>query len=174
MRVCTRVCRVRLPGSADMRAVRGETGMGRTWTAVGSTGAVDEESIFARRYAVDGPGLGYRHGISDTHPIVVRYNVTHTGEPDIAQQWNTLELGARAPGRSQVLATIFRVEPCSGDEQPFCRALVTGADRSICQFCDFNRGTIDFGKALYYIAVELSRSDPSLEPMVLTLRVYAR
>ena len=74
------------------------------WTAVGSTGAVDEMSLGI--FGTSGPNLGFRGG--QGAQIVARYNVTNTydnnGIPTMPG-WKTLELGSTTPGNSSVIAT---------------------------------------------------------------------
>src|SRR3954454_18436552 len=86
-----------LPAAAQINPV---------WTAVASTGAIDESS--AAIYAVNGATLGYLTGSPSLAKVVARYNVTNldgTNNP----LWSNLQLGFfdNSPA-SSVTATLFQ------------------------------------------------------------------
>ncbi|HSG40099.1 MAG TPA: hypothetical protein VLE27_10720, partial [Thermoanaerobaculia bacterium] len=62
-----------------------------TWTAVGSTGIIDEASLGIFQFGTT--NLTYNAGGS-LSPIIARYNVTNTwGASDDTPPWTTLEMG---------------------------------------------------------------------------------
>jgi hypothetical protein len=165
------------------------------WTAVASTGTVDESAfaggmpIFAfgpplPPYPPTVTSVGYNPASNSLARIILRYNVTNTYETGPLGKnqplWKVLELGSTAPPGSSVTATLFRVNPCNGEQERVC--VVTNSNQpwppttnspGICLRCDFPVGSIDFEKALYYVEVMLSRAQiggPS--PAAHTLRIY--
>jgi hypothetical protein len=144
------------------------------WTAVASTGAVDEESIYNRRYEVHESALGYEAGSPDADPVVARYNVTDTSplsDRPTVPGWTVLELGAFAPPGSSVLAVLVRVEPCTGKATPFARVIISDRDAATCASHQFSPADIDFSQWLYYVEVTIQRQDKALRPEAYTLRV---
>src|SRR5437667_3043674 len=94
------------------------------WTAVASSGAVDENSL--GNYAFDLASFGYNSISGAQDPIVAYYNVVNTYRADPGANpnqppWHNLEVGAVAPGNSSVVATIFRVDNCTGNVRDLCR-----------------------------------------------------
>src|SRR5262249_7689767 len=127
-------------------------------TIVASTGAIDEGSL--GRYAFMGPWVSYRPGSESLEPIEIRYNVPANNIIKPTPGWNTLELTSHVPAAgSFALATLFRVEPCSGEQVPLCTTVNNGSNMPRCTTCPFAPGAIDFDHYLYYIRVELGRSD---------------
>ncbi|HEX8472395.1 MAG TPA: hypothetical protein VF666_00020 [Pyrinomonadaceae bacterium] len=142
------------------------------WTAVGSTGVVDEaaENI----YAFGTTNLTYLGG--STAPIVARYNVTNTfdngANPNIPG-WTILEAGSTSPAGTTVTARLFRVTPCTGVQGLICTATNAGGGGPGCKFCQFPPNTIDFSQGLYYVEVTLTRTSTTTAPPSLwTLRIY--
>jgi hypothetical protein len=168
------------------------------WTAVASTGTVDESAfvgglpIFAfgpslfpfGLYPPTVTGVGYNPASASLAPIVVRYNVTNTYEtgPLGPNQptWQFLELGSTAPQGSTVTATLYRVRPCTGEQARICA--VTNSNQplplpptppGICRRCQFPVGSINFAEALYYVEVVLTRTGTGgASPAAHTLRIY--
>jgi hypothetical protein len=143
------------------------------WTAVGSSGAVDEESL--GHYGFDDASLGYRPGSFTPAPVIANYNVVNTYRADPGQNpfqppWHHLELGATAPGDSMVEATLFQVERCTGKTRPLCTVVIQQADNARCDRCRFP-DTINFEEFLYYVRVELRRRDREVKPFAHTLRI---
>lgn len=150
------------------------------WTAVASTGAVDEsaQSIFAftdacveYKPALTAPGV--------TGPIEVHYNVVNTFDnrnPPTVPGWTTFELGSAAPAGSAVEAILFKVERCTGKQTELCRVRNTspaGASLgAICKTCTFAAASLDFANNLYYAKVTLTRTTPNALPRACTLRVF--
>jgi hypothetical protein len=147
----------------------------RCWTAVASTGAVDEESLYTRRFAFTDASLGYFPGTQDSQPVQARYNVVNIYERDqdpSTPGWNTLELGSTAPPGSQVTATLYRVAPCTGDQEAICTVTNQDRGRPSCVTDRFPEGAVDFANFLYYVLVELSRRTQQSQPVAHTLRIY--
>jgi hypothetical protein len=165
------------------------------WTAVASTGTVDESAfaggmpIFAfgpllPPYPPNVASVGYHPASNSLARIVLRYNVTNTYETGPLGRnrppWQILELGSTAPPGSSVTATLFRVNPCTGEQERVCSVTNSGQPwpppinpPGVCLRCDFQLGSIDFEKSLYYVEVVLSRAQigaPS--PAAHTLRIY--
>ena len=97
------------------------------WTAVASTGAVDEAALGI--YTVSGPAIGYSPDSTSTASIVTRINVTN-GYDYIATHtppWTTLELGYWDNSEhGSVSATLWRVVPsraCPGGSRGIRRAV---------------------------------------------------
>jgi len=146
----------------------------RDWTAVASTGAIDNTSLGF--FAFNGPALTYLSGSSSVAPVIARYNVTNTydnnANPD-QPGWTTLELGYDNPGPAgSVSATLFQVEPCTGAQITLCVVnSLGGAVNSCTPPCKFT-APIDFSLHLYYIQVRLTRTSPNLFPAAKTLRLF--
>ena len=174
------------------------TGAVVPWTAVASTGTVDESAfvggapIFAfgpplspaALYPPTVTGVGYNPASASLAPIFLRYNVTNTFEtgpfgPN-RPAWQFLELGSTAPQGTLVNATLFRVKPCTGEREVICS--VTNQNQplpapptppGICLRCQFPVGSIDFSNELYYVEVVLRRSAATLpSPAAHTLRIF--
>jgi hypothetical protein len=142
-----------------------------TWTAVASTGVVDESATGI--YAFGSTNLGY-NGAGSVAPIVARYNVTNTlgGGVSDTPPWTLLELGFFDNNAgSAVSATLFRVNPCTGVPTAICTASSFDSAASTCNFCQFPPTTFNFAAALYYIELRISRNAVALNPQALTLRL---
>jgi hypothetical protein len=142
-----------------------------TWTAVASTGVVDESAVGI--YAFGSTNLGY-NGAGSLNPIVARYNVTNTfggGTSDVPP-WSVLELGYFDNNvGSAVTATLFRVSPCNGVQTVVCSVTSIDNAASTCNSCPFPAGSINFAASLYYVEVKISRNAVALSPQALTLRI---
>ena len=141
------------------------------WTAVGSTGTVDEASLGF--FGTAGPNLGFRG--ANGALIVARYNVTNTYDNNAiptAPGWATLELGSTTPGASVVLARLWQVDPCTGQQVQLCQA-INNTDNAIphCVTCTF-AVPIDFAQFVYYVEVDLQRNNMNQFPSVFSLRIY--
>jgi hypothetical protein len=142
-----------------------------TWTAVASTGVVDESA--AGIYAFGATNLGY-NAAGSVAPIVARYNVTNTfgGGSSDTPPWMFLELGYfDNAAASQVSATLFRVNPCTGAQVALCTVTSFDSAASTCNTCAFAGGSINFAAALYYVEVRISRTAVAVSPQALTLRI---
>lgn len=141
-----------------------------TWTAIPSTGAIDESSLGA--YSMNGPNLS--HVAGSLTPIVARYNVTNTygGGDDDTPPWTRLELGYfdNSVG-GQVRATLYRVDPCTGNQIAICTVVSADNPGSTCLPCSITAG-IDFSQFLYYVEVLVTRNAAGVTPIARTLRIY--
>ena len=142
------------------------------WTAVGSTGAVDEGSL--GRFAFTNASAGYLPATASVDPLEFRYNVTNTfdnnANPNIPG-WTALQLGAVAPGNSLVTAQLYRVDPCTGAQTVICQTRVAGTAGGTCTKCTFAANAVDFGLANYYVRVVVDRSVLAENPLLHTLRI---
>ncbi|HRC85980.1 MAG TPA: hypothetical protein PK413_10260 [Thermoanaerobaculia bacterium] len=141
------------------------------WTAVGSTGVVDESNLAT--YAANGVEIGYLAASTSTSPIVIRYNVTNTfdnGASPNKPGWTNFEAGGFDPGPlGQFSASVIQVDPCTGVQTVLCTA--TSTDTNSCPRCQITAG-FDFSVKLYYIQVTLSRSSTTVNPTIRTLRLF--
>jgi hypothetical protein len=147
------------------------------WTAVASTGAIDNSSLGF--FAFAGPTLTYLAGSNSAAPVIARYNVTNTYDegaiPDMPGR-TTLELGYSAIGLppGAVSATLFQVDPCTGNQVAICTVNSLPNATNICGTCNFGAGVFNFANHLYYIQVTLTRPlpPPNLFPTAKTLRLF--
>lgn len=141
-----------------------------TWTAVASSGDIDETALGI--FAVNGSSL--QHQGASLTSIVARYNVTNTfggGLTDLPP-WTTLELGSfDNTNLGGVRATLFQVDPCTGNQVALCGVGSVDAAAPTCQKCSFTQ-QIDFGQFLYYVEVVIFRSNGAVFPAARTLRIY--
>jgi len=145
--------------------------LARPWTAVGSTGTVDEASLNV--FAFGTTEIGFKGGVAGS-VVVARYNVTNTFDNNANPNkpgWRTLEMGSNAPINTIIEAKLFQVKSCSPDQVLLCTARNRSQDHP-CARCDIN-GTIDFTDNLYYVEVTLNRfNSTSAMPRMFTLRVF--
>lgn len=150
----------------------------RPWTALASTGAVDEISI---PHFIFGIGIGATPSAFGFNPasaslrLQARYNVTNTydnnANPNVPG-WTTLELGAEAPGTSTVTAFLYRIERCSAKFTTLCSVTVTNQAAPGCKVCSFPAGSVDFTQFLYLVDVRITRPNAQTRPYAHTLRIY--
>jgi hypothetical protein len=129
------------------------------WSAVAATGAVDEDSLL--NYAFGDPWASYRSNSQSVDPLTFRYNVTNPGHDTPIPGWTRLFLSSHVPAAGGVVgATLFRVDPCTGERTPICTTINNQVTESpICTTCDFAAADINFLQYLYYVHVRLDRSD---------------
>jgi hypothetical protein len=143
----------------------------RPWTAVGSTGVVDEASL--NTFAFGTTDIGFKAGATSTK-IVARYNVTNTFDNNANPNkpgWTTLEMGSNAPLNTIVTARLFQVKACDQNQVLLCTATNRSSDHP-CAKCTIN-GTIDFTDHLYYVEVTLDRNSTlNSPPRMYTLRIF--
>lgn len=143
----------------------------RPWTALGSTGVVDESAI--NLYASVSTEIGFRPGATGGI-LVARYNVTNTfdNNPNPNQPgWRTLEMGSNAPNSVIIEAKLFQVKACSPAQELICTARNRSNDHP-CATCQIST-PIDFSSNLYYVEVTLNRSAvPNALPRMFTLRIF--
>lgn len=142
-----------------------------TWTAVASSGDIDETSLGL--FAVQGPLLFHAPGAVGN--VVARYNVTNTFGGGVSDfpGWNTLELGYfDAAAGTQVTATLFQVNPCTGASVIVC--VVTSVDNAApaCATCMFGGGAFNFGNFLYFVEVTVQRAAAAQNVSARTLRIF--
>jgi hypothetical protein len=143
-----------------------------TWTAVGSTGVIDESSTGA--YAFGTTNLTY-NGAGLLTAIIARYNVTNTygGGLDDTPPWNTFEMGYLDTNpQVNIRAELFRVDPCTGAQVSICSLSSTDFATATCKQCFFTAG-VNFGTNLYYVQIIMTRQTAGVVPPSLyTLRIF--
>jgi hypothetical protein len=141
-----------------------------TWTAVASTGVVDESATGI--YSFGSTNLTYLGGSASVAPIVARYNVTKTWSSSDTPPWTTLELGYfDSSPLSTVRADLFQVDRCTGKQTLLCTFTSVDFTASTCGSCTF-APTVNFANNLYYVQVTLSRTSATVVPQALTLRIF--
>jgi hypothetical protein len=141
------------------------------WTAVGSTGSIDEASLGI--YAVGITNLFHQTGATGT--IVSRFNVTNTygGGVTDAPPWTTLELTYfDIDPASVVSATLFKVNRCSNAATVVCGVSSVDATSPTCVTCTFPPGTINFGANNYVVEVRVSRTATNTSAQLFGLRIF--
>ena len=143
----------------------------RPWTALGSTGTVDEASL--NLFAFVSTELGFKPN-TPGNILVARYNVTNTFDNNANPNrpgWTTLEMGSNAPLNVIIEAKLFEVKSCSPAQVLLCTARNRSNDNP-CARCTIE-GTIDFTDKLYYVEVTLNRTGaPASLPRMFTLRLF--
>jgi len=141
-----------------------------SWTAVGSTGVVDESALSF--YSFGSTNLGYSPASASVAPIIARFNVTNTLQTSDTPPWNTLELGSfdNSP-LSSVRADLIQVTPCTGVQTVLCSVTSNDNAASTCKPCTFT-APINFATNVYYIQVTISRSVATVSPQLLTLKLF--
>jgi hypothetical protein len=141
------------------------------WTAVASTGVVDETGL--RLFEFKGASVTYRQGVNTHEPFVLRYNVTNPSRFDPIPGWTVLELGSTVPiAGSFVAATLIRVDRCTGQEVELCTTTNNGSEGPICTTCNFAANAVDYTNNLYYVRLVLRGADNPPVPSAHTLRLY--
>ena len=143
----------------------------KPWTAVGSTGAVDESSL--NLYAFSGSDIGFKVG-ANGNVVTARYNVTNTFDNNASPNkpgWTTLEMGSNAPINTIIEAKLFEIKACTLDPVLICTARNRSMDNP-CAKCTI-QGTIDFTNKLYFVEVTLTRpAGGAQSPRMQTLRIF--
>src|SRR4051812_14524304 len=143
-----------------------------TWTAVGSTGVIDESA--AGIYAFGSSNLTFLGASTGT--IVARYNVTNTwgGGAVDSPPWTTLQMGYLDTNASvSVRADLFKVDPCTGVQSLVCTVTSTDATAGTCKVCSFGAGAINFAGSVYYVQVTLTRAASTAPaPSLFSLRIF--
>lgn len=143
----------------------------QAWTAVGSTGAIDEASLGL--YATSISSLGFQAGPTGT--VFARYNVTNTfgGGFTDTPPWNTLEMTYfDNAGTSNVTAILYEVDRCTGTTTVVCGISSIDNAANTCQTCNFAAGTINFATSNYVVEVRVSRSSNAVNPQLIALRIF--
>jgi hypothetical protein len=143
----------------------------RPWTAVGSSGAVDEASL--NLYAFGSAEITFKPGASGSI-VTARYNVTNTFDNNANPNrpgWTTLEMGSTTPNSTIIEAKLFQIKACDTTPVLLCTARNRSNDTP-CARCTIN-GTIDFTDHLYYVEVTLNRFNlTTAQPRMYTLRLF--
>lgn len=144
----------------------------KPWTAVGSTGVIDEGSL--NFFAFNAADLGFRAGATGT-AIVARYNVTNTFDNNANPNrpgWTTLEMGSSTPINTIIEASLFRIKSCDLQPVLICTARNRSGDTP-CARCTFANTAVDFTGSLYYVEVSLTRPTAQTPtPRLHTLRLF--
>lgn len=159
-----------LVGQGPASPVPAAQTLGKPWTAVGSSGVVDEESL--KNFAFGTSDIAFVAGATGT-VVVARYNVTNTFDNNANPNkpgWTTLEMGSHAPLNTIIEAKLYQVARCDQQQTLLCTARNRSNDTP-CAKCTIN-GTIDFTNNLYYVEVTLNRnSTQNPSPRMFTLRL---
>lgn len=143
----------------------------KPWTAIGSTGVVDEASF--KNFAFGTTDISFVPGATGT-VVVARYNVTNTFDNNANPNkpgWTTLEMGSSAPLNTIIEAKLFQVKTCDQQQTLLCTARNRSNDNP-CAKCTIN-GTVDFTGHLYYVEVTLNRNSVNNQaPKMFTLRLF--
>jgi hypothetical protein len=139
------------------------------WTAVGSTGVVDESA--AGIYSFVSTNLTYLPASASLSPIVARYNVTKTWGASDTPPWTVVEMGYfdNSPA-SAVQVDFIQVNPCTGGQVVLCSMTSLDATAATCNRCSF-MAPVNFATNLYYIQVTLTRTSSAVSPQLLTLNI---
>lgn len=142
-----------------------------TWTAVGSTGVMDESAFGL--YAFGTTDLTYSPTTGSTAPIIARYNVTNTWGVSDTPPWGWLEMGYFDPNNAlSVRADLFRVNRCTGAQTPICTVISVDNPSRVCGRCQITT-PLNFATNLYYVQVTLTRLTPGAgTPSLFTLRIF--
>lgn len=139
------------------------------WSAVGSTGVVDESAVGI--YSFGSTNLTYLPASASLAPIVARYNVTKTWGASDTPPWSVLEMGYfDSSPLSAVQVDLIQVNPCTGSQVVLCSMTSLDATAATCNRCVFT-APINFATNLYYVQVTLSRTSNAVSPQLLTLNI---
>jgi hypothetical protein len=142
----------------------------KPWTAVGSTGVIDEGSL--NFFAFTNTDLGFRAGAAAS-VMVARYNVTNTFDNNANPNqpgWRTLEMGSTTPLNTIIEAKLFKIRSCDQQQVLLCTARNRSGDTP-CARCTISE-VVDFTTNLYYVEVTLTRASAQTpSPRLHTLRL---
>lgn len=141
------------------------------WTAVGSTGTLDEASLGL--YATNLASLGFQP--APTGSVVARYNVTNAfgGGFTDTPPWNALEMTYFDNSvNSSVSAVLFQVNRCTGAISVVCSVNSVDNAANTCQTCGFAAGSINFLNSMYFVEVRVSRNVNTVNPQLIGLRIF--
>jgi len=139
------------------------------WTAVGSTGSIDEASLGL--YATNTTNLLHQAGALGT--VVSRFNVTNTfgGGFTDTPPWTTLEMTYFDIDAATVSATLFRVNRCSNVSNVVCSVTSVDALNPTCVSCTFP-AALNFGAFNYVVEVKVTRTATNQAPQLFGLRIF--
>jgi hypothetical protein len=139
----------------------------QSWTATGSTGAVDESALSI--YEVGTASIGYLSTSSSTSSIYVRYNVTCQGDDTPA--WTTFEILANNANLTNgVVATLYSVNASNGTVT-LLRSIGTTASSSTTT-SSTSLPSLSCSTNYYVVEAILSRLSSSAHPVLLGVRLY--
>ena len=142
------------------------------WSAVGSSGDIDEASLGL--FNVNLASL--QHQPAATGSVVARYNVTNTfgGGLTDTPPWTTLEMTYfDSAAASSVSATLFQVDRCTGNVTFLCGVGSVDATAPSCVSCNIPAGTtMNFGASLYFVEVRVFRNVNTVFPQLIGLRIF--
>lgn len=148
------------------------------WTAVASTGVADE-STPPSKYTFTEACIEFTSPSPRLRrdSIEFRYNVVNTfdnGASPTVPGWTNMELGFKAPGTSEVVAALFRVNPCNGQQKLICSIRGVQSPNRICWKCShaFPPDDINFATYLYYVDLKLKSTRDEPKPEACTLRLF--
>jgi hypothetical protein len=140
-----------------------------TWTAVASTGVVDNSAVGI--YSFGTTDLTYL--TNSVRSIIARYNVTNTWGVTDTPPWSILEMGYLDPSTAtSVQADLYQVEPCTGKQTLLCSVTSVDSTTPTCGKCEFHP-VFNFGTNLYYVQVTLTHAVATApSPSLFTLRIF--
>ena len=145
--------------------------LAKPWTAIGSTGVMDEASVGL--FGTAGSSIGFKLGVAG-NTLVARYNVTNTFDNNANPNrpgWRTLEMGSVAPTNVIIEAKLFQVRACQTAQVLLCTARNRSNDFP-CARCDLSATPVDFTNDLFFIELRINRANsPNTQPRMFTLRL---
>jgi len=141
------------------------------WSAVAATWTVDEDSL--GRFAFGDPWASYRDNSMSVDPLTFRTNVTNPGHDTPIPGWTHLFLNSHVPAAGGVVAaTLFKVDPCTGERTPICTTVNNQVTESpICTTCEFAAANINFQTDLYYVHIRMDRADQPDPPVAYSVHL---
>ena len=145
------------------------------WTAVGSSGDIDEASMGI--FAVNLSTLQHQPGAVGS--VVARYNVTNTfgGGLTDTPPWTTMEMTYLdvpvAGSIGTVSASLFEVDRCTGAISFICSINSVDGNAPACLTCTFPSTTvINFGASHYVVEVRVFRNMNNVFPQLIGLSIF--
>lgn len=137
------------------------------WTAVGSSGAVDESALSI--YEVGTSTIGYLSSSSSTSSIYVRYNVTDGGSS--TPSWTTFEiLGNNAGVSNGITATLYAISRTSGGAT-LIRSIATTGNNFTTTYST-SLPSLNFNNNYYVVEAIITRISSSAHPTLEGVRLY--
>ncbi|HEX9985221.1 MAG TPA: hypothetical protein VGF69_18330 [Thermoanaerobaculia bacterium] len=140
------------------------------WSAVGSTGVIDETST--PLYEFNGPSLNLRP--AQVGVAVARYQVNNTFGSGFTKMppWTTMLMAYNDNGPGAfVRARLFRVNICTRVPELICE--IRSQDNTNCDKCQIDPARpIDFNSYVYYIEADLTKNTPQDFPALHHLAIF--
>jgi hypothetical protein len=144
----------------------------QVWTAVASTGAIEDASL--GNYFAGASALAFRFGA--TGQVGANFSVTNPKDTSGSPAWTTLEFTARNPGGSPATfaqAILYRVPRGSSSVSPsVCIALAPATGATSTTTCTFSSSLIDFANYYYFVRVLLGRDSTASTVAAYEIRVF--